>query len=317
MFAKTRDRRLQLTSELLRNEKGLSLLESLAGLSVIGIVCFGFLAWVNLYGQNVTNLNQTEAVNNAMIEITSAFGGDDRYCTAILGDLPFSAQPSGTSVNKIEYHNLKGEVQGVVAQLNDTLKSREDLLISQIRLKPVVTLDTLQILAQLEITFHKKSASPGAQDIVRQIPIHTTLKDGKIVSCSTSPATALIMNSRLCEIKSDGFSHYDPETGECVDNENVKWFVGPTPYSASCPTGYSPAVSKLREDPQTIACDAIANNEMQPLPPRIYANGYIDDSILQIWRARAEGTPFSTCIFAYEEGVSVANTQGRIKCVKN
>jgi hypothetical protein len=299
------------------NQKGMTLLEVLGAVVIVGVVCFGFITWVHFFGQGISSGNQNDGITNAMTHLSAAFGGDDRYCTAILGGTALSTNVTGSQVPSIDYYNLQGVKQGNVITLNQITEKRSDLIVADIRLRPVSVINAQDIFANLEVTFRKGKNSLGSSEVVRKIPINATVQAGKVVKCSTSPTTAMNINNRICELKNDGFAHFDLTTNACVDNANVKWFTGPTPFTATCPSGYRPAVSALNPNPQLTACYAQEAESDAQVPPRLYTNGYVDDSIVQVWTAKVNGSPFTGCIFAYDATATLTNARGRIKCVEN
>lgn len=295
------------------DERGMTLVEILMTMGLLALVILGSLHLISLLSKGTAHTNQNESIANTMAHLTSAFGNDDRYCTWILGGTLLNpANSAGTQIPAIYYYDLNGKKLSSLVTLNQPVDSKTKVILSDMRLKPVSVLDSQSILANLELRFSKTGETMGSDTIHRQIPIYAVTQNGKVLTCSTSPFSNKIINNRVCSMRSDGYAHYDPIKKTCVDNDNVKWFYGTTPFSATCGFGYKPAVAPSNPDPAQVICGAEITGGLT-IPPRQYSGGFTDDSLVNTWVAKVD-TSKTTCTFTYVAEVDSSSYRAKIKC---
>ncbi|MBC7369958.1 MAG: hypothetical protein H7326_00230 [Bdellovibrionaceae bacterium] len=296
----------------------MSMLEVLFTCVLLGFSILGFIEGVHIYSKGISSSNQNEAIANSLTRIVSAFGDDDRLCTSILRGTRLSvSDANGSQVPQIDYMSMDGQKVGDLIKLDQPLENRSDITLSDIRLKPFSALNATDVFANLEFKFKKMNSFYGSQFIVRSIPIYATLSAGKVLTCSTSPLTKVMISNRKCIIQSDGFAHFDPLQNQCVDNPEVLWFFGGTPYQASCGAGYRPAVSPLNPAPAVAACFADTGVGGVLIPSRTYSDGFVANDNLFAWTAKPNRLPMTSCVFAYDASYVVTQAKARIKCVAN
>ncbi len=276
---------------------------------------------------NVQNNNE---ISDTILKINTAFGGDDRYCTEVLkNEMLTMTQPDGSVVNSVDFWNIQTVPPTVLTNVltrGQKVDSKTSLIIKDIRIKPVAETGTIYgagnvvagktILANLEFTF-SKSESLGSQESIRRIPIYaaTDVSD-RIILCSSSASSSILVLSQICLFTSYGFASYDPFTKTCNDSPDVVWVDG-GPASASCPSGMRVATSRYSNP--TFARHAVCrvnNGGLITPPPRTYTNNLVDSGPFSVGE-NSLNIPTSTCNFVYINGTDTSSFTTSIKCVPN
>ncbi len=276
------------------------------------------------------NVQSNNEIADTILKINTAFGGDDRYCTEVLkNEILTTAQPDGSVVDSVDFWNIQTVPPTVLANVltrGQKVDNKSSLIIKDIRIKPVTQTGIVYgagnvvagktILANLEFTF-SKTESLGAQESIRRIPIYaaTDIAD-RIMLCSSSASSSILVLAQMCLFTNYGYAVYDPFTKTCNESSNVVWVNG-GPASASCPAGMKVATSPLanRYRAAEVVC-RINNSAVFTLPPRTYSNNFIDSVP---WQAGEKDLdiPTSTCRFVYINGTDTSAITTSIKCVPN
>ncbi|HEY8269416.1 MAG TPA: hypothetical protein VIG33_00895 [Pseudobdellovibrionaceae bacterium] len=260
-------------------------------------------------------MNKNDSIDNTMLRVITAFGDSDQYCGDILKNVRLVAtEPQGSAVDSIDFHNQNHSVLQNAAKIGALVEGKRDLVLSDIRLKPVTALSADIIVASLELTF-KKSNVLGPPFIMRWLPIYATVKNNVVDTCSTSNNSAVALKIRLCEIANDGFNHYDVATDSCILNQDVKWTNGVTSFEAACESGWTPAVSQVNGAPELTVCRA----ETPPfvsLAPRAYLRTGVESGATSSWFAAMDAAR-TKCIFTYVAGINSSLHPPKIKCARS
>lgn len=323
--------RLHIQSYLnrLKNQQGFSILEAMAAIGILSIIAFAFMGWASMYYRGISAVAENNEISNVTARLISAFGDDDRYCKAMLGTQPFSAgNKNGTSINALQFYNLDGtSTNRDIVRKDQKIHSRTNVIVQDIRLKPLVQLDTTGnvIISELQITFKKGAGSPTETEVTRSIPLHATVAAGRVIKCSISPANSVVVNQRLCEIKYSGSSFYPPTTegpkpldkpDHCKDTAAVKYCKAGAvaQLNCGCRSGYRVAASPLHIDAASYACSS-TTDEGGKIPPRQYAGtvGWVTQSYEP--SKSTLDIPSSTCKFAFAADADKSTYTTSIKCI--
>jgi len=306
------------------SERGITLLEVLISVCILGATVLAFIQWDYIYQQSASLVHKDEVIDNAIGKVVDAFGTSSSYCNYILSTFPGNpnpnpnlqlnmSQPNGAQVQSVDFHDSNGLILSNVLTLSKAVDARQDLVMTDIRLKPVAALSATNIIAKLEFKF-TRSGSPGAPEILRRISINATIDPSTnyVISCTAAPDSVLSIEDTICNINSDGYAHYDATTQACADNPNVHWFTSTSPTQASCPSGYSIAASKLDASAADLAC--FSSGAGINLPPRTYQNGVVSSGpTVTAWTASIDSN-FVNCKFAYVTSVDPATYVAEVKC---
>ncbi len=297
------------------SNRGFSLIESLSAIALLAVIVFVFLGWVVNHKMGLNNISQNSEITNTMLRVVSAFGDEDRYCKDIIGPIAFNpTDANGVQVGSIDYYNA-ADVKipnGGVIKIGEPLTQAQGVTTKDIRLKPSVILDAQTVLANLEFTFTKSNVL-GPSTNIQKLPVYITLSAGTILTCSISVAPSLIISNRLCEVQEGAFSHYDPVTGECVEDNSVKWFVSTDPLSASCPVNFIAATNQKNTGPNRKVCNSVTTVGTS-LPPRAYRNGAVMTDNTIVFSGVLNPTT-STCNFTFLVGEKPTDFKSSIKCI--
>lgn len=306
--------------------EGFSLLEMLLSITLFCVTILFFTQWVHVFSRSTSLAHKDEGIDNVMVRVVDAFGDSETFCNYILSNIPANpnanpnlrltmAEPGGAQVTSIDLHDRTGLTLVNVLTLARPVEKRQDLIISDIRLKPVAEVSANEFVASLEFKF-TRIGSPGSPEVFRRIPIHATVDPATnyVVSCTAAAETSMQIQDIICEINSDGYAHYDPSVRDCVDNSNVFWVNGASPLEASCPSGAHIAASRLDKNAVSLAC--AAQGPGINLPARTYQNGAVDEGAnFQAWRASIDSN-FKKCVFVYATTTAISAYTSQIKCAR-
>ncbi len=301
-------------TKCIRSQKGISTLESLAAVSILSVIIFSFLSWATNHESEVSSLLQGSEIASTMSKVTAAFGDSEEHCANILAGKAFNpGNANGITIDSIDYYDKNKTFLENITKPGQVVSAVRGIVTSEITLKPTFQIDAQNTLAYLELKFTKTKISAGASDIIRKIPVYLTLAAGNIVTCSTLHIPQLTLNNRYCEIENGGYSHYDPVTKTCVDNNNVKWFPSANPLSASCPSGYKVGSYQKKNGTNKLACKSTGGGSA--VIPRNYRDGAVADNDMAVFTATLSPDS-SRCDFSFPVG-GIAGFTSSIKCIPN
>lgn len=305
------------------NQRGVTIIESLAAIGILAVVTVGFMGWAKMAFGGVSNIKENTEITNSMAKLQSAFGSDEIYCTKMLG-----GRTLNTPIANIRYYNSRTDQLSAdpIIQSGSTIEPTSSAIVSEIQIRPVADLgpafpgsaQPTIVVANLEIGFQKLN---GPALAVRKIPMYIHLQGGQVLRCSTTSPSSITVNNQICSIKNDGHAYYDPSQtnprmgGNCLDTPDVMWTQGSTPFEAKCNPGYRVAITdEHMSAEENIVCYAEMDNFI-PLPPRTYVSGYVDDEAAAAVRKELD-LATSTCKFTYATGAATSGYRSFIKCVR-
>lgn len=235
----------------MKNNRGFSLIEAVVGIGIVSVAALGLAHWLTCLSQGFSANLQNEGAMSMAEAVSAALGEDATHCTPNLQNLQLNpAVAAGKGLTSIGTYNDLGNAQNTVLQVghptvvspasNATVgvpTGADGLTTNALTVAPMIQINPTSVVADLSVDFTKTGVF-GPVHIVRHIPLYLTVgPGGKVQGCETAPISNYVMSSRLCEIWNDGFSYYDPVSGNCKDIPGVQWQTG-SGASISCPAGY-------------------------------------------------------------------------------
>jgi hypothetical protein len=298
---------------MLKNTRGFSFVELLLDFGIFAVIVIAFLGWVNFFHKAVDNLKKNDQVDNTMIKIVASFGTEDKYCEFHLKGKVFDPA-TGLQLQSLDFHNDTGQDIGNIVTVGQKIEPNSLIDTSKITLKTVGSTSAQNIITDLELTFNKVENGKVSDVVLRRLPILVTVDASNVITtCSTAGQSIVVMKGRLCEVKSDGFEHYEVIGDECFLNNNVKWFSSGNPLDATCPSGWTPAVSSLNQNPAYIACRALGADVA--MPPRTYTSGTVASDVVTFYGATMDVSR-THCQFSYPADKPISAYTAQIKCVQ-
>jgi len=301
------------------NNRGLSFIEILISLAFFSFLIFGIMSWMGLLTKESLNSKEDIFIANAMVQTRYALGDSDLYCTQVIGRNDDNSlrdfdttNPSGiTCIQAIDFYDqtLSHKLANVMT-VNKALDPSAGTLLKEIRLRPVTDLGKGLFVSSLEMTFSKNSLL-GAKQVVRKMPLYVVVNNGKIVKCSTQPATFMVISSQ-CSQSNDGYSNYNPGTQSCDLIQGAQWYKSHDSTKASCPSGTVPAFSPEEAFPEKVVCRSDSTSG-PVITSRTYLSGYTDSSQIVGWVASWDPVQ-QQCLFAYMAGSTPIPDAAEIKC---
>jgi len=299
---------LQITAhgKVVMNNKGLSFTETLISILLTSFVASAVMLWTKAQSSTLNGLSQRKHIDHLVEDIASAFADNDSFCTNVLAGTVLNTQ-----IPALNYFNLDNTKLRSIIEVGKDVDGTA-LKVEDIRLVPQVVIDAKSMIADFRITFSQKNVL-GPSHTTHGFPINAYVQNNKVVSCTVAGIGSLEINQRICELRNDGYAHYDPITKGCVNNPGVQWISGINPNSATCPTGFKIAASRFNTTAAYLACTTAAPIAAG-LAPRTYTNGAVDSTPLY---AAINQIDFDTetCNFYY--GVGLTPPPGfiaKIKC---
>lgn len=217
---------------MIRN--GFSLLELVISQATLMVVILAFAGLWAMSQQGVASAHLSSDLALKMQEVREALKRQ-ASCGANLADVDLSlTNPNGTSVRRLAFFT-SGALEREILSMDQVIDGHQVL---EMRLRPVAQVDTAQISSVLEITF-QRSGMLGPTSARRSVGVLSQVRQGKVQACRLLQDGNLSAGKQICLALSDGaLDVYDPLADECT-LLNGSWIAGATPYSASCPAGFT------------------------------------------------------------------------------
>jgi hypothetical protein len=218
----------------MKKNAGMSLVELIVamGLGAVVLTTLGILA-TSTFGM-FDHVEKVSMIGDTFEELKATLRGKNQ-CTKNLKDVALvMTNQAGASVNKIQSYDQN--LTTVISTVLEKNKEDHGLLVKDIRLRPMIQVDSSLMVAKLEITFHKIARGNGLADIVRTIPLYARTQSGKVIECWSRQDSGMADASQICKIISNGaLDVFDDQTKKCKSG-NGQWYDG-NATTASCPAG--------------------------------------------------------------------------------
>jgi hypothetical protein len=292
------------------NSKGFALIEIMFGVGIVAVSALGLANWLEILGRQYSANLQNEGALAIAESVTTALGNDTTHCSPNLANVP----ASGSALPAIKAYDDLGALQSEIVTTGVQV-AFAGLNVSDLSILPLIPIDARSLVGDLRLSNTKTGVS-GPIQVIRHIPVSLTVNSGQIGTCETTPIPSDVMRDRICEIWNDGFSHYDPTVGDCVDNPGVKWFAG-TGTSVSCGPGYRFAAYPADPNANNLVCQTLGAPAGRSL-----VRSYLDGTVLANpvnMSLNALDTTTNTCMFSFPNWTAATGTISSIpvsiKCV--
>lgn len=225
---------------ILKSQSGLTLVELLVSLGVLGIVLLISSSQLALFSNLMHNAERKQEASGLAHQIETLVSSSHN-CTISLENK--TVNPTGeVAVDDLFYAVEDPAALGTYIKAANPAFQRGatvgSTIISDLRVKVVEKLSGLPRRYLSEVVFTLTDKVDEEQYSFAGIPVLLTTDASDVVQyCTTIDGGGDALKEKLCEITGSGMQIYDPATGECKPRITGTWYTG-TEAGASCPDGH-------------------------------------------------------------------------------
>ena len=282
----------------LKNQSGISMVEILTTIGIVGIITMGSLrVWSISEGATAQAKSRSELATLAD-EIRSGLAHRDTCTRNLEGTRLTVSDPNPTRLTSIKYFDTDGHAtRDLIAEDPRNRAAQFAQVI------PRAQISATEILSDLEVISRKPDGTVLSK---RKVPIIAQMDGNRIESCVAGADDTADMKEKVCVLTGDEYSYWDPADQRCKSKKKFKYQrVYGTPASAACVAPWEPTGECWADEPRGFQDDT-------PRETRTYPDGSTET---------VGGPPYlclmtdaMTCGCFYATGVSSVGFRSWLTC---